>query len=73
MAAGDPNPVTLDVCSSSMTSSESRVSSKGIVTSSGRFRFFCPPGSQRDEDSYNGYRFPQEIIQQAIWLYFGSR
>ena len=20
--------------------------------------------------SYNGYRFPPEIIQQAIWLYF---
>jgi hypothetical protein len=30
-----------------------------------RWRF----GSQGDEEKYRGYRFPPEIIQQAIWLY----
>ena len=31
-----------------------------------------PPGGSVHKDtkiSYNGYRFPPEIIQQAIWLY----
>jgi transposase-like protein len=33
-------------------------------------RSFWSPGSQREEKiSYAGYRFPPEIIHQAIWLY----
>jgi hypothetical protein len=44
---------------------------KGIVTSSGKLRFFWRPGSQQDEENQlqRGYRFPPTIIQQAIWLY----
>ena len=42
----------------------------GIVTSFGKLRLLWPPGSNRlKRISYSGYRFPPEIIRQAIWLY----
>jgi hypothetical protein len=48
----------------------SAVDISGIVTA---LRACGPPGGSvakgMTKISYNGYRFPSEIIQQAIWLY----
>ena len=42
----------------------------GIVTSPGSCGSFGRPVANRMKRiSYSGYRFPPEIIQQAIWLY----
>jgi hypothetical protein len=46
---------------------------QGLVT---RIRACGPAGGSvakgMKKISYRGYRFPPEIIQQAIWLYSGS-
>jgi hypothetical protein len=43
----------------------------GIITPASDLRSLWRLGSQGDEEiSHSGYRFPPEIIQQAVWLYF---
>jgi transposase-like protein len=47
-----------------------RISPKLIVTAAAAcWRFECGIAKEHDEISYSGYRFPPEIIHQAIWLY----
>jgi hypothetical protein len=56
-----------------ISSTAVRYSSRGIVTP---LRACGPAGGSvakgMKKISYRGYRFPPEIIQQAIWLYSGS-
>ena len=42
---------------------------KGIVTPHRACGSRWPIARRMQKISYNGYRFPPEIIQQAIWLY----
>jgi hypothetical protein len=61
---------TTDTSSSRLARRRTLTRSRGVVTA----RWACGPAGGRITErmkkiSYAGYRFPPEIIHQAIWLY----